>query len=205
MVWLTSPWEHLPIYALGPLHLLFPLLGTILSHPVNSRELSPLMSSLDLINTFCLQSTFSMFVFSTHWLYFKSFIILSFSFKFSIHLKFICVYCVMSSFDFIFFPISSVQFSRSVVSNFLQPHEPQHTRPPCPSPTPGVHPNPCALSWWISNCLDSIYWNVSSLIYNATVYNSSLYVGVYFLIFIFLSFIFLYVYFSYSVLINVTL
>ena len=35
------------------------------------------------------------------------------------------------------------QFSRSVVSNSLQPHEPQHVRPPCPSPTPGVHPNPC--------------------------------------------------------------
>ena len=42
----------------------------------------------------------------------------------------------------------SVQFSRSVMSNSLQPHEPQHTRPPCPSPTPGVHPNPCLLSRW---------------------------------------------------------
>ena len=36
---------------------------------------------------------------------------------------------------------SSVQFSRSVVSDSLRPHEPQHTRPPCPSPTPGVCPN----------------------------------------------------------------
>ena len=35
--------------------------------------------------------------------------------------------------------ISSVQFSRLVVSNSLQPHEPQHARPPCPSPAPGVH------------------------------------------------------------------
>ena len=35
-----------------------------------------------------------------------------------------------------------LQFSRSVVSNSLRPHEPQHARPPCPSPTPGVHPNP---------------------------------------------------------------
>ena len=35
--------------------------------------------------------------------------------------------------------ISSVQFSRSVVSDSLRPHESQHTRPPCPSPTPGVH------------------------------------------------------------------
>ena len=43
---------------------------------------------------------------------------------------------------------SSVQFSRSVVSDSLQPHELQHTRPPCPSPTPRVHPNSCPLSWW---------------------------------------------------------
>ena len=35
--------------------------------------------------------------------------------------------------------ISSVQFSRSVVSDSLQPHELQHARPPCPSPTPGLH------------------------------------------------------------------
>ena len=35
--------------------------------------------------------------------------------------------------------ISSVQFSRSVMSNSLRPHELQHTRPPCPSPAPGVH------------------------------------------------------------------
>ena len=41
--------------------------------------------------------------------------------------------------------ISSVQFSYSVVSDSLLPHEPQHARPPCPSPTPGVHPNPCPL------------------------------------------------------------
>ena len=43
--------------------------------------------------------------------------------------------------------LSSVQFSRSVVSDSLRRHELQHTRPPCPSPTPGVHPNPCPLSW----------------------------------------------------------
>ena len=40
-------------------------------------------------------------------------------------------------------PSNSVQFSRSVVSDCLQVHEPQHARPPCPSPTPRVHPNPC--------------------------------------------------------------
>ena len=44
--------------------------------------------------------------------------------------------------------VPSVQFSRSVVSDSLQPHEPQHTRPPCPSPTPGVYPNSCPLSRW---------------------------------------------------------
>ena len=44
--------------------------------------------------------------------------------------------------------LCSVQFSHSVMSDSLQPHEPQHTRPPCPSPTPGVHPNPCPLSRW---------------------------------------------------------
>ena len=37
---------------------------------------------------------------------------------------------------------NSVQFSHSVVSESLWPHELQHARPPCPSPTPGVHPNP---------------------------------------------------------------
>ena len=42
--------------------------------------------------------------------------------------------------------ISSVQFSRSVVSDSLQLHESQHARPPCPSPTPGVHPDSRPLS-----------------------------------------------------------
>ena len=41
----------------------------------------------------------------------------------------------------------SVQFSRSVVSNYLRPHGPQHARPPCPSPTPGAHSNSCPSSW----------------------------------------------------------
>ena len=46
-----------------------------------------------------------------------------------------------------FFPsLCSVQLLSHVRS--LQPHEPQHARPPCPSPTPGVHPNPCPSSRW---------------------------------------------------------
>ena len=44
------------------------------------------------------------------------------------------------------FKFSSVQFSCSVMSNSLWPHEPQHARPPCPSPTPGIYPNSCPLS-----------------------------------------------------------
>ena len=43
---------------------------------------------------------------------------------------------------------SSVQFSHSVVSNCLQPHESQHARSPCPSPTPGVHSDSRPLSRW---------------------------------------------------------
>ena len=42
----------------------------------------------------------------------------------------------------------SVQFSCSVVSDSLQPHESQHVRTPCPPPTPGVYPNSCLSSWW---------------------------------------------------------
>ena len=42
----------------------------------------------------------------------------------------------------------SVQFSRTVLSDSLRPHESQHTRPPCPSPTLGVYSNPCPLSQW---------------------------------------------------------
>ena len=49
----------------------------------------------------------------------------------------------------------SVQFSRSVVSDSLQPHEPQHARPPCPSPTPRVHPNPRPLSRWFHPTITS--------------------------------------------------
>ena len=49
----------------------------------------------------------------------------------------------------------SVQFSCSVVSNSLWPHEPQHARPPCPSPTPGLHPNPCPLCRWCHPTISS--------------------------------------------------
>ena len=49
----------------------------------------------------------------------------------------------------------SVQFSRSVTSDSLRPHEPQHARPPCPSPTPRVHPNTYPLSQWCHPTISS--------------------------------------------------
>ena len=52
-------------------------------------------------------------------------------------------------------PFSSVQFSRSVMSDSLQPHESQHARPPCPSPSPGVHSNSHPLSRWCHPAISS--------------------------------------------------
>ena len=53
------------------------------------------------------------------------------------------------------FRFSSVQFSRSVVSNSLPPQGPQHTRPLCPSPAPGVYSNSCLLSRWCHPTISS--------------------------------------------------
>ena len=51
---------------------------------------------------------------------------------------------------------SFVQFSRSVVSNSLQSHGLQHARLPYPSPTPGVCPISCLLSWWCHPTISSL-------------------------------------------------
>ena len=51
--------------------------------------------------------------------------------------------------------VCSVQFSRSVVSDSLWLHELQHTRPPCPSLTPGVYSNPCPLNRWCHPTISS--------------------------------------------------
>ena len=72
---------------------------------------------------------------------------------------FLCLYaivCIRVTSDFrmiIIFPAGAepgahIQFSRSVVSDSLRPHELQHARPPCPSPTPSVYSNSCPLSQW---------------------------------------------------------
>ena len=74
---------------------------------------------------------------------------------------------------------SSFQFSSSVVSGSLQPHEPQHSMPPFPSPTPGVHPSPCPLSWWchptisssvvpFSSCPQSWWWGNQMVFWEPT-------------------------------------
>ena len=68
---------------------------------------------------------------------------------------------------------NSVQFSHSVVSNSLQAHESQHTRPPCPSPTPGVHSNSCPLSQW---CLPTIS---SSVVPSPSAFNRSQHQGLF--------------------------
>ena len=47
------------------------------------------------------------------------------------------------------------QFSHSVVSDSLQPHGPQHSRPPCPSLTPGVYSNSCPFNWWCHPTISS--------------------------------------------------
>ena len=53
------------------------------------------------------------------------------------------------------FQMQSIQFSHSVVSDSLQPHELQHARPPCPSPAPRVHSNSCPSSWWCHPAISS--------------------------------------------------
>ena len=56
-----------------------------------------------------------------------------------------------------------VQFSSVTQScPTLPPHEPQHSRPPCPSPTPRVYPNPCPLSWWCHPTISSSVFCFSS-------------------------------------------
>ena len=62
------------------------------------------------------------------------------------YVRFICI---------ILYNIDSVQFSCSVMSDSLQPHESQHTKPPCPSPTPGIHSNSCPSSRWCHPAISS--------------------------------------------------
>ena len=64
----------------------------------------------------------------------------------------ICIYIIIYSdvyiYIYIYILYVSVQFSLSIMSDSLRPHELQHARPPCPSPTPGIHPTSCPLNRW---------------------------------------------------------
>ena len=83
--------------------------------------------------------------------------------------------------DFIFFLLSDeisfwapvVQFSRSVVSDSLWPHESQHARPPCPSPTPGVHSDSHPLSLWCHPAISSSVIPFSSCLQSFPAFGSS--------------------------------
>ena len=72
-------------------------------------------------------------------------------------------YCIDNFWSFFStWQFSSVQFSCSVVSNSLWPHESQHVRPPCPSSTPGVHSNSRPSSWWCHTAILSSVIPISS-------------------------------------------
>ena len=62
--------------------------------------------------------------------------------------------CILSLYS-VMCQFSSVQFSPSVVSNSLRPHESQHAWPPCPSPTPRVHSDSCPSSQWCHSGISS--------------------------------------------------
>ena len=60
-----------------------------------------------------------------------------------------------------------IQFS-SIASDSLRPHESQHARPPCPSPTPGVYSNSCPLTWWYLTTISSSVVPFSSCLQSFT-------------------------------------
>ena len=65
------------------------------------------------------------------------------------------ILCIISILQNLLVSVQFSKFSCSVVSDSLWPHEPQHARPPCPTPPPGVNPNPCPLSWWCHPTISS--------------------------------------------------
>ena len=77
------------------------------------------------------------------------------SFSMFIFLNYSFIWVYAQDWDCWIIQFSLVQFSCSVVSDSLQPHESQHARPPCPTPTPGVYPNSCPLSQWCHPAISS--------------------------------------------------
>ena len=75
----------------------------------------------------------------------------------------VCSGCSTDSYSLSFsLFFSSVQFSCSVVSDSLRPHESQHARPPCPSPSPRVYSNSCSSSQWCYPAISSSVISLSS-------------------------------------------
>ena len=70
-----------------------------------------------------------------------------------VSINYLCIFNESNSTTVLYW--SSVQFSRSVVSDSLRPHESQHARPPCPSPTLGVHPDSHPSSQWCHPAISS--------------------------------------------------
>ena len=73
----------------------------------------------------------------------------------------VCV-CVFKHYICVYVYQSVSQFTHSVVSNSLWPHESQHARSPCPSPTPRIHSNSCPSSWWCHPAFSSSVASFSS-------------------------------------------
>ena len=75
-------------------------------------------------------------------------------FSWSVHLD-LLQHHFLNKYMYVLYVYSSVQFSRSVVSDSLQPHGLQHARPPCPSPTPRAYSNTCPLTRWCHPTISS--------------------------------------------------
>ena len=74
----------------------------------------------------------------------------------TVFLSFLFVHLLNSyKISLIISPILLLLFSRSIMSNSLQPHGLQHTKPPCPSPSPGACSNSCPSSWWCHPTISS--------------------------------------------------
>ena len=122
------------------------LLGTSAPPPLVCGILSPGMSSWSPTGAWVPSSSFCLEVLTFYWLVSFSSVLVRVSpipREWQVQNRSSVTVGSMNKFQF-----SSVQFSRSVVSDSLRPHELQHARPPCPSPIPGVYPNPCPLSRW---------------------------------------------------------
>ena len=77
-----------------------------------------------------------------------------------------CLFVYILSLLIVYFQLSSVQFSCSVVSDSWRPHESQHARPPCPSPTPGVHSDSRPSSQWCHPAISSSVVPFSSCLHS---------------------------------------